>query len=191
MPQDVGIGEDARTVPELLMSLAPGPLHAVGARMLAAERALAGGDDSAGMELGAAIGEWSQLGGYELEGRWDAACRRLVRDDYAALADRPAASLSGGERKRLVLDVLFASDADVVLLDEPDNFLDIPAKREVERQIASSKKTILLISHDRELLAAATRSILTIEGKARGRTRARTRPTPRHVRRARRSSAMR
>src|SRR4051794_11181798 len=164
MPQDVGIGEDARTVRELLMSLAPGGLHAAGARMLAAERALAEGDESAGMELGTAISEWSQLGGYELEGKWDAASRRIVRSDYAALADRPAATLSGGERKRLVLAVLFGSDADVLLLDEPDNFLDVPAKRELERQIATSKKTILLISHDRELLTGAARSILTIEG---------------------------
>jgi ATPase subunit of ABC transporter with duplicated ATPase domains len=164
MPQFVGIGDDTRTVRELLMSLAPGALHAAGARMLAAERALAEGDHDAGMELGTAIGEWSQLGGYELEGRWDAACRRIARSDYAALADRPAATLSGGERKRLVLSVLFASDADVLLLDEPDNFLDVPAKRELEREIATSKKTILLISHDRELLAGAARSILTIEG---------------------------
>lgn len=72
--------------------------------------------------------------------------------------------LSGGERKRLVLDVLFASDADVLLLDEPDNFVDVPAKLALERQIRGSKKTILMISHDREVLAGAVGSILTLEG---------------------------
>ena len=82
------------------------------------------------MELGKAIADWSGLGGYELEGQWDAACRRIVRAPFAEVGDRPAGTLSGGERKRLVLDVLFASDADVLLLDEPDNFLDIPAKRD-------------------------------------------------------------
>jgi ATPase subunit of ABC transporter with duplicated ATPase domains len=73
-------------------------------------------------------------------------------------------TLSGGERKRLVLDVLFASDADVLLLDEPDNFLDVSAKLALERQIRESRKTVLMISHDREVLSGAVRSILTLEG---------------------------
>src|SRR4051794_291187 len=164
MPQDVGVGDDERTVRELLTALAPTALRRAGERMLVAERALAAGDDQAGLELGNAIGEWSGLGGYELEAQWDAACRRIVRASFAELAERPAVTLSGGERKRLVLDVLFASDAEVLLLDEPDNFLDVPAKRELEQQIRSSRKTIVLISHDRDLLSAAVRSVLTLEG---------------------------
>ena len=164
MPQDVGVGGDERTVRELLTALAPHALRVAGERMLAAERALAKGDEHAGVDLGAAIGEWSGLGGYELEGQWDASCRRIVRSSFGELAERPAITLSGGERKRLVLDVLFASDAEVLLLDEPDNFLDVPAKRELEQQIRGSRKTILLISHDRDLLASAVRSVLTLEG---------------------------
>src|SRR3954454_13811498 len=164
MPQDVGVGDDARTVREMLTALAPHALRSAGGRMLASERALAAGDAHAGTELGTAIGEWSGLGGYELEGQWDAACRRIVRSSFPEIAERPAVTLSGGERKRLVLDVLFSSDADVLLLDEPDNFLDVPAKRELERQIRESRKTILLISHDRDLLSAAVRSVLTLEG---------------------------
>jgi ATPase subunit of ABC transporter with duplicated ATPase domains len=163
MPQDVGAGGDPRTVRELLLSLAPEALRRAGGAMAEAERRLAEGDDEAGMALGAAIGEWSDLGGYELEGRWDAACRRIVRQGLAELADRPAVTLSGGERKRLVLDLLFASDADVLLLDEPDNFLDVPAKQALERLIAGSKKTVLLISHDREVLSGAVGAILTLE----------------------------
>jgi ATPase subunit of ABC transporter with duplicated ATPase domains len=116
------------------------------------------------MQLGTAIADWSGLGGYELEGQWDAACRRIVRSSFEELADRPAVTLSGGERKRLVLDVLFASDADVLLLDEPDNFLDVSAKLALERQIGASKKTVLMISHDREVLSGAVRAILTLEG---------------------------
>ena len=164
MPQDVGADTDGRTVRELLLALAPTALRSAGERMLAAERALAAGDDTAGMALGSAIGDWSDLGGYELEGQWDAACRRIVRSPFGELADRPAVTLSGGERKRLVLDLLFASDADVLLLDEPDNFLDVPAKKELERQIAGSRKTVLVISHDREVLAGAARTVLTLEG---------------------------
>ena len=80
------------------------------------------------------------------------------------LADRPARTLSGGERKQLVLDVLFNSDADVLLLDEPDNFLDVPAKLALERRVRASKKTILMISHDREVLSGAVGTIVTLEG---------------------------
>jgi ATPase subunit of ABC transporter with duplicated ATPase domains len=164
MAQDVGAVDDARSMRELLLSLAPLAVRLAGERVLACEAELAAGDDAAGMRLGTAIADWSALGGYELEGRWDAACRRIVRAPFDEVAARPAMTLSGGERKRLVLDVLFATDADVLLLDEPDNFLDVPAKLELERVIAATKKTVLMISHDREVLSAAVRSILTLEG---------------------------
>ena len=164
MAQDVGAVDDARTVRELLLTLAPLALRRAGEAVLECEVQLAAGDDAAGMRLGTAIADWSALGGYELEGQWDAACRRIVRVGFDELADRPSVTLSGGERKRLVLDVLFASDADVLLLDEPDNFLDVPAKLALERQIAAAKKTVLMISHDREVLTGAVRSILTLEG---------------------------
>ena len=164
MPQDVGVAGDPRTVRELLLGLSTGALRDAGERMSVAEGLLASGDERAGMALGTAIGDWSELGGYELEGQWDAACRRIVRQGFQELADRPAITLSGGERKRLVLDVLLRSDAEVLLLDEPDNFLDIPAKHELEEQIRRSRKTILVISHDRDLLSGCVNVILTLEG---------------------------
>ena len=164
MPQDVGVAGDRRTVRELLLGLTTGALRDAGERMSIAEGLLASGDERAGMALGTAIGDWSELGGYELEGQWDSACRRIVRQGFQELADRPAITLSGGERKRLVLDVLLRSDAEVLLLDEPDNFLDIPAKRELEEQIRRTRKTVLVISHDRDLLAGCVSVILTLEG---------------------------
>ena len=164
MAQDIGVAGERRTVRELLLSLAPLALRLAGERMLRHELELAAGDADAGIKLGSAIADWSVLGGYELEGQWDAACRRIVRVGFDELADRPAVTLSGGERKQLVLDVLFRSDADVLLLDEPDNFLDVPAKLALERKIRGSKKTVLMISHDREVLSGAVDSILTLEG---------------------------
>jgi ATPase subunit of ABC transporter with duplicated ATPase domains len=164
MPQDVGVSDGGRTVRELLLSLAPRALRLAGQRVLAFEAELARGDDAAGMKLGAAIADWSALGGYELEGQWDAASRRIVRRPFAEIAERPRVTLSGGERKQLVLEVVLASDADVLLLDEPDNFLDIPAKLALERRVRDSKKTVLMISHDRELLTGAAGSIVTLEG---------------------------
>jgi ATPase subunit of ABC transporter with duplicated ATPase domains len=162
MPQDVGVGEG--TVRELLLAVAPARVRAAGQAMLAAERELAAGDAEAGVRLGEAIGLWSDLGGYELEGQWDTACRRIVRAGLDEVGDRPAVTLSGGERKQLVLELLFGSDAPILLLDEPDNFLDVPAKRALEQRVRETRKTVLLISHDRELLTAACDTVVTLEG---------------------------
>ena len=164
MAQDVGVAGEAGSVRELLIGLAPRALREAGRRMTDSERALAAGDDTAGIALGSAIADWASLGGYELEGRWDAACRRIVRAPLTEVADRPAITLSGGERKRLVLDVLFASDAEVLLLDEPDNFLDVPAKLALEAQIRATRQTVLMISHDREVLSGAVDALITLEG---------------------------
>ncbi len=162
MPQDVGV-TDARTIHELLLSYAPPLLRDSGERMLDAERRLAAGDEAAGIDLGEAIGEWSERGGYELEATWDASARRILRLSFADIAERWADTLSGGERKQLVLDVLLNSDADILLLDEPDNYLDIAAKRWLEAEIVRSRKTIVTVSHDRHLLSAAIDKIVTLE----------------------------
>lgn len=54
--------------------------------------------------------------------------------------------------------------ADVLVLDEPDNFLDIPAKESLESALADSDKCVLMVSHDRRLLAVVPDKLLTIEG---------------------------
>jgi ATPase subunit of ABC transporter with duplicated ATPase domains len=79
-------------------------------------------------------------------------------------------SLSGGEQKRLVLELLLTGPADVLLLDEPDNYLDVPAKIDLERRLAASDKAILLVSHDRELLRSAADRIVTLEPGGAGAT---------------------
>ena len=132
--------------------------------MLGAEKRLEAGEDEAGIELADAVAEWSDLGGYELEAQWDSACRRTVRAGLTDVGDRSALTLSGGERKGLVLDLLFGSEAEVLLLDEPDNFLDVPAKERLEERIAASRQTVLMISHDRAVLSRAVGTIVTLEG---------------------------
>jgi len=165
MPQDVGQA-GGQTVRELLLSIAPATLRNAGTRVIAAERALEQSADpaEAGMALGEAIGDWSAAGGYELEGQWDAACRRIVGAPLSEVGDRASTEVSGGERKRLILELLFAGDADILLLDEPDNFLDVPAKAALEARITKTPKTMLLISHDRALLSGAVKAIVTLEG---------------------------
>jgi ATPase subunit of ABC transporter with duplicated ATPase domains len=83
---------------------------------------------------------------------------------------RELRTLSGGEQKRLVLEALLRGPADVLVLDEPDNYLDVPAKRWLEAQLRASRKTVLLVSHDRELLARAADRIVTLELGAAGNT---------------------
>ena len=65
----------------------------------------------------------------------------------------------------MALEVLLRGDDDILLLDEPDNFLDVPAKRWLERELATTRKTVLYVSHDRELLAATATRIITIEAE--------------------------
>jgi ATPase subunit of ABC transporter with duplicated ATPase domains len=164
MPQDVGMAAPGASVREMLVDAAPPDLRAAGTRLVTGERAVAAGDDGAGMALAAAIADWGDLGGYELEQRWDAAAHQVVRSSIGDLGERRASALSGGERKQLVLAVLFASDADILLLDEPDNYLDIPARAWLERELNACRKTVLMVSHDRTMLADVTTKIVTLEG---------------------------
>ena len=158
------LGVDDATVRELLVGVSPSPLRAAAAELAAAEHAAAGdGSDAAGMRLARAHAAWGDAGGYEAEVFWDVCTTRVLGATFEAVADRRLATLSGGEQKRLALEVLFRSDADVLVLDEPDNFLDVPGKEWLEATIASSPKTVLFVSHDRELLARAAQKIVTIE----------------------------
>jgi ATPase subunit of ABC transporter with duplicated ATPase domains len=52
----------------------------------------------------------------------------------------------------------------VLLLDEPDNYLDVPGKRWLEQRLLETRKTVLFVSHDRELLARVADRVVTVEG---------------------------
>ena len=62
-----------------------------------------------------------------------------------------------------MLEALFRGTDEVLLLDEPDNYLDVPGKLWLEERLRETQKTVLLVSHDRELLAGAARQIVTVE----------------------------
>src|SRR5699024_1277854 len=84
---------------------------------------------------------------------------------------RAMSTLSGGEQKRLVLEALLRGPDDVLLLDEPDNFLDVPGKRWLEQRLNESEKTVLYISHDRELLSRTATAVVSVElGQGSGNT---------------------
>jgi len=83
---------------------------------------------------------------------------------------RPLHTLSGGEQKRLALEALLRGPDQVLLLDEPDNYLDVPAKRWLEEQLIASPKTVLFVSHDRELLNRVATRVATLEPGGAGST---------------------
>ena len=72
--------------------------------------------------------------------------------------NRPAASLSPGERTRLVLALFMAVGCNCLVLDEPTNHLDLPAIEQIEQAIHTFPGTVLLISHDRVLLERVRRT---------------------------------
>ncbi len=153
------VGDTEQTVRDLMVSLAPQRLQDAAARLAGAE-ALAAGEP---MRYAAALAEWGDAGGYDAEVFWDACCTKAIGEPFADLEHRPLRTFSGGEQKRLVLEALLRSDYDVLLLDEPDNFLDVPGKRWLEAELQASRKTMLFVSHDRELLAATATKIVTVE----------------------------
>ena len=163
MTQDVGMSRPDDSLRDMLVEVAPKVLRDAGRALIAAEAALADGTDD-GMGYAEALGVWGDLGGYELEAQWAAAAQRSVKTPVDDFARRKVSELSGGERKRLVLDLLLTSGADVLLLDEPDNYLDIPTRAWLEDQIRACKSTILMVSHDRALLERVATKIIVIEG---------------------------
>jgi ABC transport system ATP-binding/permease protein len=79
-------------------------------------------------------------------------------------AQSPVKSLSGGERNRLMLARLFARPANVLVLDEPTNDLDIETLELLEEILGAFDGTVLLVSHDRQFLDNIVTSTLAFEG---------------------------
>jgi ATP-binding cassette subfamily F protein uup len=86
-----------------------------------------------------------------------------------ARANSPVRSLSGGERNRLLLARLFARPANVLVLDEPTNDLDIDTLELLEDLLQSYDGTVFLVSHDRTFLDNVVTSTIAFEGDARWR----------------------
>src|ERR1700722_5403440 len=139
MRQFVGGIRDESTVRDLLLSIAPARVREAGARPGA--------------------------GGYDAEVHFDACCIAALGIPYDRCQWPEVRTLSGGEQKRIVLESLLRGKDEVLLLDEPDNYLDVPGKIWLEQQLAATTKTVLLVSHDRELLAACAQRIITVEDR--------------------------
>ncbi len=152
------------SVRDLLLTVAPSRVVEVANRIDAAELSLMEEDSEANqMKYAQAISDWSDVGGYELEVVWDVCTSKALQLPFEQAQHRSAGTLSGGEQKRLVLEALLRGPEQVLLLDEPDNYLDVPGKLWLESQLKETSKTILFVSHDRELLSNAATNIVTLE----------------------------
>jgi len=171
MRQFVGRIDDDRSVRDLLVSLAPPAVRDAGAELAAAELAMMTTDDEpTQMRYAHALADWADVGGYEAEVGWDKVTDAVLSVPFERAQYREVRTLSGGEQKRLVLEALLRGPDEVLLLDEPDNFLDVPTKRWLEAALAASGKTVLYVSHDRELLARTATHVASLEPGAAGST---------------------
>ncbi|MGN1325101.1 MAG: ABC-F family ATP-binding cassette domain-containing protein [Candidatus Spyradenecus sp.] len=143
-----GFGETERTIARLEEALAATSDGAAKERML--------------RELGEAHTRFEQMGGYTLEAR--------VKESLGGLGyetadfEKPFATFSGGWRMRAELSRVLASKPELLLLDEPSNYLDLPAIEWLQRFLRAFEGTLVLISHDRYLLRAITRLTLEVDG---------------------------
>ena len=123
------------------------------------------GDHDAVVELTDRLNEqnrkFSEKGGLEFRSRCRGMLMRLGFED--ALINQRIRTLSGGQYTRLALARLLATEPDILMLDEPTNHLDIDALEWLEGFIASYKKTVLIISHDRYFLDRTTNKTLHIQ----------------------------
>ncbi|MFE7903827.1 ABC-F family ATP-binding cassette domain-containing protein [Streptomyces albogriseolus] len=164
MRQFVGSVRDDTTVRDLLVSVAPPRIREAARAVDAAEHALMTVDDEAAqMRYAQALADWAEAQGYEAETLWDICTTAAMGVPYEKAQWRQVSTLSGGEQKRLVLEALLRGPDAVLLLDEPDNYLDVPGKRWLEERLAETRKTVLFVSHDRELLSRAAEKIVSLE----------------------------
>ena len=122
-------------------------------------------DHSAIVELTDRLNEQNRIfaerGGLEFRSRCRGMLMRLGFEE--SLINQRIRTLSGGQYTRLALARLLATEPDILMLDEPTNHLDIDALEWLEGYIASYKKTVLIISHDRYFLDRTTNKTLHIQ----------------------------
>lgn len=171
MRQFIGSVRDDSTVRDLLISVAPKGIRDAAASVSDSEELMnTRNEERNQMAFAQALVNWGDAGGYEFEVVWDVCCTEALGKSFDEVSHRLVNTLSGGEQKKLVLRALLLGPEEVLVLDEPDNYLDVPSKRWLEEAIVETKKTVLFVSHDRELLDRTANRIITLEQGANGNT---------------------
>ena len=120
-----------------------------------------------GLDLNATLEDYISPGSEWIEINGNRKHVKSYLNDFLFAPERaasPVSTLSGGERNRLLLARLFARPANVLVLDEPTNDLDIDTLELLEQLLQDYKGTVFLVSHDRAFLDNVVTSIIAYEG---------------------------
>jgi ATP-binding cassette subfamily F protein 3 len=164
LPQDVSSLPEGSIV-EAVLSSVPGR-DALQSRLLSTEAALAEArTDDERLELSEALAELhDEIAHFEEHFGRHRAERILGGLGFAThQLDRPTRTLSGGWRMRAALAGLLLQDPDLLLLDEPTNHLDVPTLAWFEDFLRSTRKALVLVSHDRLFLNRQIGRVLSLE----------------------------
>lgn len=112
-------------------------------------------------EYSAKLDLFTNLGGFYFEKEYEAAIKRFGFTDEDKI--KPLSAFSGGQRTKIAFLKLVLSKPDLLLLDEPTNHLDIDAVEWLETYLASYKKAVVIVSHDRMFLDKTVNTIYEIE----------------------------
>ncbi len=158
--------DGAGTVAEYMLGALP-ELPEAEARILALEKKLEEGRGEAedASRLAEENERFTAAGGRQYRAR----CDSLLEKTGFSEAEKalPVSALSGGQKTRLALARILFAEPDLLLLDEPTNHLDLPTLAWLESYLASYKKTLLVVSHDRYFLdRVTTKTLVLSSGRA-------------------------
>jgi ATP-binding cassette, subfamily F, member 3 len=125
------------------------------------EARLASGDETAMKRYSVLQEEFQHRGGYEYETQARRVLQGLgfTREEFTLTVS----ALSGGQRTRLMLALILLEDADLLLLDEPENHLDMEAREWLEGFLKENRRAFVMVSHDRHMLNAVVNRIVEVE----------------------------
>ncbi|MFI8368894.1 ABC-F family ATP-binding cassette domain-containing protein [Streptomyces sp. NPDC085466] len=163
LPETYPVGPDDTVRHALDLALAE--LRELEAELRAAEAGLgaAGPDELAA--YGELLDRFEERGGYRADAEVAAALDALGLGHVTA--DRPLATLSGGEQARLALACVLSSGAELLLLDEPTNHLDRDAVDWLRARLAAHRGTALVVTHDRAFLTGFATTVLEVDRNTR------------------------
>jgi ATPase subunit of ABC transporter with duplicated ATPase domains len=150
MRQFIGSVRDATTVQEFLVGLAPPAVKDAWDGLEAAELVLMERDDERSqLDYAHALTHWGDAGGYDVEILWDTVTVAALGLPFDDCKYRELMTLSGGEQKRLALELLLRGSDEVLLLDEPTDNLDVLSAEALEEALDAFEGTVLAVTHDR------------------------------------------
>ena len=167
MRQFIGQVRDESTVQDLLVSISTPKIQEAALKVKTAEKLMnERNTEKDQLNFAQAISDWGDIGGYDAEVMWDQCCTEALGKTFDEVADREAATLSGGEQKKVVLQVLLRGPEEVLLLDEPAAGFNPAEKVELAatiKRVRDAGYTVLLIEHDMSLIMGISDRVVVLD----------------------------